>query len=181
MSGWHQKPFKTNIATLLTHVTVTLVLRFFNSVPLINRYVKYRDLSRATKAHPSPRVSEDFDSGAFGGGCSVVPVESLPLELWVVVRYILVLFDPVLSLVVFVELFKVGASISVVVLVLSECAVFSVGDVGVCAFVQLLWWFDFGRFDVGIGVHVSPGTVKWNQFKVKAVFNGVMKWLMCLQ
>ena len=110
---------------------------FFNCVPLINRYVKYRDLSRAKKAHPSPRLSEDFDSGAFG--CSVVPVESLPLELGVVVRYILVLFDPVFSLVVFVELFKVGASISDVVLVLSGCAVFSVGDVGVCVFVQLLW------------------------------------------
>ena len=141
-------------------MTVTLVLRFFNCVPLINRYVKYRDLSRAIKAHPSPRLSEDFDSGACGGGCSVVPVESLPLELGVVVRYILVLFDPVFSLIVFVEFFKVGACISVVVLVLSGCAVFSVGDVGVCVFVQLLWWFDFGLFDVGIGVHVSPGTVK---------------------
>ena len=86
------------IATVLTHVTATLVLRLFYCVPLINRYVKYRDLSRAIKAHPSPRLSEASDSGAFGGaGCFVVPVDSLPLELgvidFIVVRYILGLFE----------------------------------------------------------------------------------------
>ena len=155
--------------TTLSHVTATLMLRFFNCVPLINKYVKYRDLIRAIKAHLSPRLSEASDSGALGGGCFVVPVDSLPLELRVVdlivVRYILVLFDPVVSLTVSVDLFEVGASVSVVVLVLVGCFVFSVDVIDVSVFVRLLWWFDFGRFDVGVGVHVSPGTVKWNQLK----------------
>lgn len=156
-------------------MTATLALRFFNCVPLINRYVKYRDLSRAIKAHPSPRLSEASDSGAFGGDCSVVPVDSLPLELevvgFIVVRYILVLFDPIVSLTVFVELFEVGACVSVVALVLAGCVVFGVGDFGVSVFVRLLWWFDSGCFDVGVGVHVSPGTVKQSQLKVIVVFS----------
>ena len=101
-------------------MTATLVLRFFNCVPLINRYVKYRDLSRAIKAHPSPRLSEASDSGAFGGGCFVVPVDNLPLELgvvdFIVVRYILVLFDPAVLLRVLVEPFEGAACVSVVVL-----------------------------------------------------------------
>ena len=124
------------------HVTATLMLRFFNCVPLINKYVKYRDLIRAIKAHPSPRLSEASDSGALGGGCFVVPVDSLPLELRVVdlivVRYILVLFDPVVSLTVSVDLFEVGTSVSVVVLVLARCFVFSVDVINVSVFVRLL-------------------------------------------
>ena len=132
--------------------------------------MKYRDLSRAIKAHPSPRLSEASDSGAFGGaGCFVLPVDSLPLELGVadliVVRYILVLFDPVVSLRVLVEPFEGAACISVVVLVLAGCVVFIVDGIGLSVSVRLVWWFDFGRFDVGVGVHVSPGTVKWNQLK----------------
>lgn len=132
------------IATVLTHVTATLVLRLFYCVPLINRYVKYRDLSRAIKAHPSPRLSEVSDSGAFGGaGCFVVPVDSLPLELgvidFIVVRYILVLFDPVVSLRVLVELFEGAACVSVVVLVLAGCVVFSVDGIGLSVVVRLVW------------------------------------------
>lgn len=111
---------------------------------LINRYVKYRDLSRAIKAHPSPRLSEASDSGAFGGaGCFVVPVDSLPLELgvidFIVVRYILVLFDPVVSLRVLVELFEGAACVSVVVLVLAGCVVFSVDGIGLSVVVRLVW------------------------------------------
>ena len=151
------------IATLLTHVTATLVLGFFYCVPLINRYVKYRDLSRAIKAHSSPRLSEASDSGAFGGGCFVVPVDSLLLELgvvdFIVVRYTLVLFDPVVSLKVLVEPFEGAACVSVVVLLLAGCVIFNVDGIGLSVFVRLVWWLDFGRFDVGVGVHVSPGTV----------------------
>ena len=151
------------MATILTLVTATLVLGFFYCVPLINRYVKYRDLSRAIKAHSSPRLSEASDSGAFVGGCFVVPVDSLLLDPgvvdFIVVRYTLVLFDPVVSLKVLVEPFEGAACISVVVLVLAGCVVFNVDGIGLSVFVRLVWWLDFGRFDVGVGVHVSPGTV----------------------
>lgn len=91
----------------------------------------------------------------------MVPVDSLPLELgvvdFIVVRYILVLFDPVVSLRVLVEPFEGAACVSVVLLVLAGCVVFSVDGIGLSVFVRLVWWFDFGRFDVGVGVHVSPG------------------------
>lgn len=93
----------------------------------------------------------------------MVPVDSLPLQLgvvdFIVVRYILVLFDPVVSLAVSVELFGVVVSVSVVVVVPAGCVVFGVGDIGVSVLVRLRWCFVFGRLDVGIGVHVSPGTV----------------------
>lgn len=92
-------------------MTATLVLRFLNCVPFINQYVRYRDLSRAIMAHTSPRLPEAFDSGTFGGGCLcvVVEVERLLLQLrvldFIVGGYILVMFDPVVSLPFSVELF----------------------------------------------------------------------------
>ena len=120
-------------------MTATLVLRLFYCVPLINRYVKYRDLSRAIKAHPSPRLSEASDSGAFGGaGCFVVPIELGVID-FIVVRYILVLFDPVVSLRVLVELFEGAACVSVVVLVLAGCVVFIVDGIGLSVVVRLVW------------------------------------------
>lgn len=90
------------------------------------------------------RLSEASDSGAFGGaGCFVVPVDSLPLELgvidFIVVRYILVLFDPVVSLRVLVELFEGAACVSVVVLVLAGCVVISVDGIGLSVVVRLVW------------------------------------------
>ena len=93
----------------------------------------------------------------------MVPVDSLLLELgvvdFIVVRYTLVLFDPVVSLKVLVEPFEGAACVSVVVLLLAGCVVFNVDGIGLSVFVRLVWWLDFGRFDVGVGVHVSPGTV----------------------
>ena len=72
----------------------------------------------------------------------MVPVDSLPLELgvvdFIVVRYILVLFDSVVSLRVLVEPFEGAASVSVVVLVLAGCVVFRVVGIVVFVFVRIL-------------------------------------------
>lgn len=93
----------------------------------------------------------------------MVPVDNLPLELGVVdfaVRYILVLFDPVVSLRGLVELFEPAGSVSVVVVVLVGCVVFIAVSIVVV-----------GILDVDVGVHVSSGTVKWNQLKSIVVYN----------
>ncbi len=129
-------------------------------------------------AHSSPRLPEAFDSGAFGGAflCIVVVVESLLLQLrvvdFIVGRYILVMFNPVVLLAFFVELFCVTVRVSVVVVVLVDSLVFGVADIRVSVVVRFRWWFVFGRLDVGVGVHVSPGTVKWKRIRLKlSVFN----------
>ena len=51
--------------------------------------------------------------------------------------------------------------VSVVMVILVDCVDFGVVDVRVCVLVRFRWCFVFGRLDVGVGVHVSPGTVQW--------------------
>ena len=129
----------------------------------MNLYVRYRDLSRAITAHPSPGLPEAFDSGAFGGDfvCSVVQVVSLLLQLRVVDVMvgmdILLMFDPVVTLKFSVELFRVVGN---VVVVLADSVVFGVVDSTVPVVVRLRWCFVFGRLDVGVGVQLSPATVQ---------------------
>lgn len=94
------------IATTLIHVTVTLVHRSLNCVPLMNLYVRYRDLSRAITTRSSPPSSpEALDFGpfaTFGGDAllvgSLVQVVTFRLQLWVLVIFavsLLVMFDRV--------------------------------------------------------------------------------------
>lgn len=147
-----------------------LVFRLFYCVFLINRYVKYRDFSRVIKVYFLFWFFEVFDFGVFGGvGCFVVFIDSFFFELgvidFIVVRYILVLFDFVVLLRVLVEFFEGVVCVFVVVLVFVGCVVFSVDGIGFFVVVCLVWQFDFGSFDVGVGVYVLLGIVNWNQLK----------------
>lgn len=47
------------------------------------------------------------------------------------------------------------------VVVLVDCVGFDAADIRVSVIVRFRWCFVFGRLEVGVGVHVSPGTVQW--------------------
>lgn len=87
----------------LTHVTTTLELRFLHRVPLINLYVRYRDLSRDKMPSFSPLLPDALSFGFFAGfGGEAVVTEPLVVTLAIQVL-VAEIFTFMLLLVVFSE------------------------------------------------------------------------------
>lgn len=91
------------ITFVLTHVTTTLELRFLHRVPLINLYVRYRDLSSDKMLSFSPLLPDALSFGffaVFGGEAVVTEPLVVTLAIQVLVAEI---FTFMLLLVVFSE------------------------------------------------------------------------------
>ena len=137
LQGWVNVKIKVRIMScvitfVLTHVTTTLELKFLHRVPLINLYVRYRDLSRDKMPSFSPLLPDALSFGFFAGfGGEAVVTE--PLVVTCAIQVLVAeIFTFMLLLVVFSEVWNVDVLLvaAIVLVTLVAWLVVLVGFVG---------------------------------------------------